>query len=365
MPLYYKSIIEEHLNVRNHSGLFDISHMGEVIIKGKDAGRFSDNVFTADISKIKPGEIVYSLLLSEKGGIIDDVTVFKFSENKYMTVVNAANTQKDFSWLHYQQSEFTKKGYDVSVENISEKIGLVSVQGPKSRDIIYPLVDAYDVVKRSGCDLFDFKSNTKSVNELKHFEFSCISFKEINMDVLISRSGYTGEFGFEIFFPVEKSAIVWNYLLEHRQLSNLVPVGLGARDTLRFEAALPLYGHELDETLNPYDAGLEKYLSKTKDFIGKEALESLKNKEKRLIFFKLSGKQIPRHSQRILDENLKPIGCIASGTYSPSNKFPIGSAYISDANINLSSLDGFFIDIRGNFEKAEIVSPPFHRKSKK
>ena len=362
MPLYYKSIIEEHLNVRNNSGLFDISHMGEIIIKGNDAGAFVDYVFTADVSKIEPDEIIYSLILNEKGGIIDDVTMFKFSENEFMAVVNAANTQKDFSWLHYQQSEFQKKGYDVNVSNVSEKIGLISVQGPKSRDIIYPLVD--EIVKIGRCGFFDLKYKPKPVTELKHFEFSCILFKDVNVEALISRSGYTGEFGFEIFVPAEETKIIWDYLLKHSYLSNLVPVGLGARDTLRFEAALPLYGHELDETINPYDAGLEKYLSGAKDFIGKAALKNIKSKEKRLIFFKLSGKQIPRHSQRILDENLKPIGCIASGTYSPSNKFPIGSAYISDTNISPSSLKNFFIDIRGNFEKAEVVNPPFHKKGK-
>lgn len=362
MPLYYKSIIEEHLNVRNNSGIFDISHMGEIIIKGKDASSFADYVFTADVSKIGQGEIVYSLILNEKGGIIDDVTIFKFSEDEYMVVVNAANTQKDFAWINYIQTGFNKKGKDVSVQNISDSIGLLSVQGPKTRDLIYPLISG--VVKIGKCGLFDFTFKPKDIKDLKHFEFGCAVFKDINTEALISRSGYTGEFGFEIFVPAEKTAVLWNYLLKNSHLSNLIPVGLGARDTLRFEAALPLYGHELDETINPYDAGLEKYLSDTKDFIGKEALKNIKNKEKKLIFFKLSGKQIPRHSQRILDENLKPIGCIASGTYSPSNKFPIGSAYVSDSGVNASFLKNFFIDIRGNFEKAEVVSPPFHRNVK-
>ncbi len=360
MPLYYKSIIEEHLNVRSNSGIFDISHMGEITIKGKDASSFLDYVFTADVSKIGRGEIVYSLILNEKGGIIDDVTVFKFSESEYMSVVNAANTQKDFSWLHHMQGEFQKKGKDVSVENISDSVGLLSVQGPKSRDLIYPLIS--EAVKIGKCGLFDFSFEPKQIRDLKHFEFSCANFKGNGIEALISRSGYTGEFGFEIFVPADKTAALWNFLLKNYNLSNLLPVGLGARDTLRFEAALPLYGHELDETINPYDAGLEKYLSESKDFVGKESLKHVKNKEKRLIFFKLSGKQIPRHSQRILDENLKPIGCIASGTYSPSNKFPIGSAYISDAGVNPSFLKNFFIDIRGNFEKAEVVSPPFHKK---
>ena len=362
MPLYYKSIIDEHLNVRKNSGIFDISHMGEITIKGKDASSFVDYVFTADVSKIGRGEIIYSLILNEKGGIIDDVTVFKFSDDEYMAVVNAANTQKDFAWIHHMQNDFQKKGKDVAAQNISDEIGLLSVQGPKSRDLIYPLIS--DAVKIGKCGLFDFKFQPKNIKDLKHFQFGCALFKDVNVEAMISRSGYTGEFGFEIFIPAEKTAVLWNYLLQNSNLSNLLPVGLGARDTLRFEAALPLYGHELDETINPYDAGLEKYLSDTKDFIGKEALKNIKNKEKRLIFFKLSGKQIPRHSQRILDENLKPIGCIASGTYSPSNKFPIGSAYISDAGVNLSYLKNFFIDIRGNFEKAEVVSPPFHKNLK-
>ena len=362
MPLYYKSIIEEHLNVRKNSGIFDISHMGEITIKGKDASSFVDYVFTADVSKIGSGEIVYSLILNEKGGIIDDVTVFKFADDEYTAVVNASNTQKDFAWIRHVQNEFQKKGKDVAVQNISDEIGLLSVQGPKSRDLIYPLIS--EVVKIGKCGLFDFKFQPKNIKDLKHFEFGCAIFKDVNVEAMISRSGYTGEFGFEIFIPAEKTVVLWNYLLQNSNLSNLLPVGLGARDTLRFEAALPLYGHELDETINPYDAGLEKYLSDAKDFIGKEALKNIKNKEKRLIFFKLSGKQIPRHSQRILDENLKPIGCIASGTYSPSNKFPIGSAYISDAGVNLSYLKNFFIDIRGNFEKAEVVSPPFHKNIK-
>jgi aminomethyltransferase len=369
MPLYYKSIIEEHLNVRNNSGIFDISHMGEITIKGNDASAFVDYVFTADVSMIKQGEIAYSLILNEKGGIIDDVTVFKFSEDEYMAVVNAANTQKDYAWIHYMQTEFQKKGKDVSAENISDEVGLLSVQGPKSRDLIYPLIN--DIANTGRCGVFDFKFEPKHIAELKHFEFGCAEFKIAdtnagtnNIDALISRSGYTGEFGFEIFVPAKKTKDLWNYLLKNAHLSGLLPIGLGARDTLRFEAALPLYGHELDETINPYDAGLEKYLSDTKDFVGKKALNNIKNREKKLIFFKLSGKQIPRHSQRILDENLKPIGCIASGTYSPSNKFPIGSAYVSDSGVNPSFLKNFFIDIRGNFEKAEVVSPPFHKKAK-
>lgn len=363
MPLYYKSIIEEHVNVRKNSGLFDISHMGEIVIKGKDAGKFCDFVFTADISSAGPNEIVYSLILNEKGGIIDDVTVFKFSDEQYMAVVNAANTEKDFSWLRFQSAEFAEKGLDVKVENLTSGIGLLSVQGPKSRDLIYPLIK--DPGRAEGCEIFGAVFPCKPVKDLKHFEFTCALFKDINVSCIISRSGYTGEFGFEIFIPADKTEILWNYLLDNAAMSNLLPVGLGARDTLRFEAALPLYGHELDETINPFDAGLEKYLSSGKDFIGKTALENVKIKEKRLIFFKLSGKQIPRHLQRILDENLKPIGCIASGTYSPSNKFPIGSAYISDNAVDPASLKNFFIDIRGNFEKAEVVKPPFHRIGKK
>ncbi len=363
MPLYYKSIIEEHINVRNNSGLFDISHMGEIIISGSDAGKFCDRVFTADISKSGPNQIVYSLILNEKGGIIDDVTVFKFSDSEYMAVVNAANTAKDFSWLNFQGSEFAKKGNEVSVKNISDEVGLLSVQGPKTRDIIYSLTG--DNPQAGSCGLFSLKQKSKPLGELKHFEFGCVLFRNINVEALISRSGYTGEFGFEIFVPAEKTSILWNYLLKNSALSNLLPVGLGARDTLRFEAALPLYGHELDETINPYDAGLEKYLSAEKDYIGKEALKNIRNKAKRLIFFKLSGKQIPRHMQKILNENLKPIGCIASGTYSPSNKFPIGSAYVSDSSVNPQSLKNFFIDIRGNFEKAEVVSPPFYKIGKK
>ncbi|MHB1645279.1 MAG: glycine cleavage system aminomethyltransferase GcvT [Candidatus Acididesulfobacter diazotrophicus] len=375
MPLYYKSIIDEHLNVRNHSGLFDISHMGEIIVKGKDAGLFLDFVLTADVSSIFPNTIAYSLILNENGGVIDDLTVYKFSNESYMIVANAANTKKDFAWIHTQMINLQKsklqdqsKFQDLTVENYSDKIGLLSVQGPKSRNIIYPLAedisDNYDKSKNNFCNIFNFQYNIKPFKELSHFEFSCIKFKEINIEAVISRSGYTGEFGFEIFVSADDINKLWDYILDNKELSNLTPIGLGARDTLRFEAALPLYGHELDETINPYDAGLEKYLSKNKDFIGKEALEKIKNKEKKLIFFKLAGKQIPRHMQKILDENLKPIGCVASGTYSPLNKMPIGSAYISDSNVIPSSLKNFYIDIRGNFEKAEVVNPPFHKMKK-
>jgi len=408
MPLYYKSIIEEHLNVRNYSGLFDISHMGEILVTGTQAGLFLDYVLTADIANAKPNAITYSLMLNENGGIIDDITVYKFSEAVYMVVANAANTEKDFSWLHlqnmdFQKANFDEKFYDVHVENISDKIGLVSIQGPKSRDVIYPFTDnvtkiihneflqkealqsrdnltavnasASEGLNPEGlnlCNFFNLDIGLKPLNELKHFEFTCVKFKDINVEAVISRSGYTGEFGFEIFVSADDTKHLWNYILKNAPASNadsafvhnlkIVPVGLGARDTLRFEAALPLYGNELDETITPYDAGLEKFLSQTKYFIGKEALEKVKNKEKRLIFFKLSGKQIPRHLQKILDENLKPIGCVASGTYSPINRAPIGSAYISDVNISPPSLKNFFIDIRGNFEKADVVSPPFHHK---
>ncbi len=359
MPLYYKSIIEEHLNVRNNSGLFDISHMGEILIKGKDSTKFLEHILTAGIAELKPNNITYSLMLNDNGGIIDDLTVYKFAGNDYMVVTNAVNTDKDFSWISLQ-----KRSFDVDAKNMTDKIGLLSIQGPRSRDIVYPLI--LNHFRQGHCGLFDFKYAAKPVSELNHFEFSCAKFKYINVPAMISRSGYTGEFGFEIFISSSDIKSLWSYFIKNAALSNLLPVGLGARDTLRFEAALPLYGNELDETITPYDAGLERFLSQTKDFIGKEPLEKVKNKEKKLIFFKLSGKQIPRHLQKILDENLKPIGCVASGTYSPTNKIPIGSAYISDIHTSPASLKNFFIDIRGNFEKAEVINPPFlHRKHRK
>lgn len=313
MPIQYKGIIQEHLAVRNNVGVFDVSHMGEIEIKGKDAYSFLQYLITNNLDKIGPGRTIYTHMCNENGGIIDDLIVYMFSREHFFLVVNASNTEKDFNWIIGH-----KEKYDVDIENISSKIALISLQGPKACEILEKFLG-------------------KPLSNIRRFHFQKFP------DIIVSRTGYTGEDGFELFVDWNKGIWLWDELMKF----NPEPVGLGARDTLRMEKGYALYGNDIDETTTPIEAGIEWTVDLKKDFIGKEAL--LKNKpRKRLIRLEMQDPGIPRHGCAILLEGTR-IGTVTSGTYSPSLKKGIAMGYIEG---NYGELD---IDIRGKLHRARRV----------
>lgn len=334
MPVSYTSIIEEHNTTRNKAGLFDVSHMGEILVEGERAHDFLQKMVTRDISKFDCNKSFYCCLCNPMGGVIDDLFVYKFNDKKFMLVVNASNVDKDFGWLMKNKDFFD----DVTIINISNNIAKIDLQGPFSEQIIN---DSFD---------FDFSL-------LRRFDFIEKFF--FNENFVISRTGYTAEDGFEIYFNSGRAIDVWNRLLKCGKDLGLKPVGLGARDTLRIEACYSLYGHELNENINPFEAGIGFVVDFSKDFIGKEALLEAKRDLKRIVVpFELLDKAIPRFNYDVFKNNRK-IGLVTSGTFSPTFKKPIGLAILDIAEADVGSL--IEIKIRGELHKAKIVERPFYK----
>ena len=271
LPVQYSGIIEEHRRVRSVAGLFDVSHMGEITVKGADAGTFLQYMVTNDISRLKEYRIIYSHMCYPDGGVVDDLLIYKYGDDDYLVIVNAANTQKDFEWMRKNV-----KGR-VRVQNVSESFAQLALQGPKAETILQ-------------------KMTGFALNTLPFFYFK--PDVEIGgFSVMVSRSGYTGEDGFEIYAPPEHAPKLWEKILEAGRDEGLVPVGLGARDTLRFEAGLPLYGQEISKDITPLEAGLGQFVKLDKDtFIGKDALKKQKENglKRRLAGFEMTGPGIPR-----------------------------------------------------------------------
>ncbi|NLY76688.1 MAG: glycine cleavage system aminomethyltransferase GcvT [Tissierellia bacterium] len=338
LPVQYEGLIKEHEAVRNDAGLFDVSHMGQIMVKGKDALDFLQYLLTNDISKMTDNQTMYALLCYPDGGVVDDLLVYKYGPEEYLLVVNAANTEKDFKWMIDN-----KKDFNIILENISDQIGLVALQGPKAEKILQKLTD-YDL---SSIKPFHFK---------RDIEVAGVSCK-------VSRTGYTGEDGFEIYSSPEDIVTVWNKLLEVGKEDGLKPAGLGARDTLRFEATMPLYGQEISEDVTPLEGGLKfaVKLDKEADFIGKEALkkqweEGLKRK---IVGFELLGRGIPREGYEVYKDG-KKIGYVTTGYLSPTLKKNIGNALIDSSEADLGNeID---IMIRNKPVKAKIISRRFLKK---
>ncbi len=303
MPLQYDSIISEHKSVRNDAGLFDISHMGEIVIDGKGATKFVQRIITNDVSNLSDYNAVYSPICDEEGGTIDDIIVYKYNPEKYMFVVNCATTKRDLKWIDKHKTE------DTNVNNVSDQVSLLAVQGPKSAEIIR-------LVFGEKCA------------SLSRFQFTELSENE--MKPTISRTGYTGEDGFEIFVDNSHCLELWNILLKKGKEMGLKPAGLGARDTLRLEAGYILFGNEIDDFTTPMEAGIGWTVKFDKpDFIGKDALmRSIKSGSKRkLIAFKMVDKGIPRTDNDIVyRDNI--IGKVTSGTFSPTLEIGIGNGYV-------------------------------------
>lgn len=335
LPVQYVGLIEEHEAVRNNAGIFDVSHMGEIAVKGEDAFDYLQYLLTNDLSKLTDNQVMYTFMCYPHGGVVDDLLVYKYNQEEYLLVVNAANTDKDFKWMIDN-----KKGYNIIIENLSEQIGEVALQGPKAQVILQKLTD------------FD-------LSELKFFYLK----RDVNIagvNTMISRTGYTGEDGFEIYAKGEDIVKVWKSILEAGEEYGLKPAGLGSRDTLRFEASLPLYGHEISEEVTPLEGGFKFFvkLNKVQDFIGKEALSRQWNEglKRKLAGFEMIGRGIPREGYEIFKGD-KKIGYVTTGYMSPTLKKNIGNALIDAEETELGNeID---IMIRNKPVKAKIIDKKF------
>ena len=339
MPVQYSSIIDEHKTVREAVGLFDVSHMGEVIVYGEDALPYLNKLVPQDLTKLVDLKAVYCQLTNKQGGIIDDLIIYKLEDKKYLIIANASRIDEDLNWMVRN-----KCGFDVSIVNESHNYSLLAVQGPKACELIKSL----------------------GVNDLPPF-FSIKRGELFNINLWISRTGYTGEDGVEIMVRNEFSEYLWDKLLEAGKEFGIKPIGLGARDTLRLEAALHLYGNDLDENTTPIEAGLAWSVCKTKteDYNGKAKIEEqLKNGvEKKLIGLKMLDKSIARHGYDVFYNNEK-IGVITSGGISPIRGDNIALAYIKNLD-NLAVGSTIQVSIREKLHDAEIVKRPFVEKKNK
>jgi len=336
MPVQYSGVIDEHLAVRSAAGLFDVSHMGEIEVRGKGALAYIQHLTINDASVMSDEQVQYSAFCYEEGGVVDDVTLYRFSAEHYMFCVNAANTDKDFAWMEkvLQEGNFP----DVEIENKSDEIGQIALQGPKAPAILAKLTD----VDLDGVQYYRFTEGEVS-------GIACI----------ISRTGYTGEDGFEIYCPANKTAELWNELLTAGKDDGLVPVGLGARDTLRLEKKYALYGHELSDKIAPLEAGLAWITKLDKDdFIGAAALRTMKQDgvPRKLVGIKMAESGIPRADYPVFADD-KEVGIVTSGTMSPSLKVGIALALVDADQATVGT--ELEIGIRKKRVKAEVVKTPF------
>lgn len=336
MPISYSSINEEHATVRNNAGVFDVSHMGEFILKGPDALDLIQRVTSNDASKLTDGKAQYSCLPNNEGGIVDDLLVYCIEENKvYMLVVNASNIEKDWNWI----SSHNTKG--VEMHNISDKTGLLAVQGPKAVQYMQTLTDM-------------------DITNLKYYTFAKGTFAGIE-NVIVSATGYTGAGGVEIYFEDKdgNAEKMWNAIFGAGAQHGMKPIGLAARDTLRLEMGFCLYGNDIDDTTSPLEAGLGWITKFTKDFTSKAIFEKQKAEglTRKLVGIEMIDKGIPRHHYKLQNAAGQEIGFVTSGTQSPSLGKAIGMAYISKEN----TAEGteVFVMVRDKALKAKVVKMPF------
>ncbi len=339
MWVQFEGLIAEHEAVRNAAGIFDVSHMGEIEVKGKDAEAFVQYLVTNDISVLEDKQVLYTFMCYPNGGIVDDLLVYKFDRDYYYLVVNASNTDKDYEWMKENLGT-----YDAEIVNVSDDVAQVAVQGPKAEEIVQDLTDT-------------------DLSEIKFFY--CKRDVVINgSKCLISRTGYTGEDGFEIYLGNEDVDALWEKIIEVGKDRGLKPAGLGARDTLRFEATLPLYGHEIDKDITPLEAGLGFFVKLNKDnFIGKDALVKQKEEglKRKVVGFEMKENGIPRQGYEVLaDGNV--IGYVTTGYNSPTLKKNIGYALIDAKYAALGT--PIEIQIRKKALKAEVVSKKFYTRNK-
>ena len=337
LPVQFSSIKEEHDAVRNRAGLFDVSHMGEIFVEGPGAEAYLQKLLSNDISKIAIGSAQYNAMCYENGGVVDDLLTYHLDDNRYLLCVNAANIEKDFEWM------LSQKFGDVTITNKSNDYAQIALQGPLAEEVLQTLT-------------------TENLNKIKYFKFK-ENIEILGQSVLVSRSGYTGEDGFEIYGTPEAIIDLWGKILEAGKEKGVVPAGLGARDTLRFESCLPLYGQELSAQITPLEAGIGFAVKLNTDFIGRDALAAQKEAglKRKLVGIEMIGKGIPRHGYKVWKDG-QQIGEVTTGTQSPMTKRNIGLALM---DISLATIGTEVeIEIRGKFIPAVVVETPFYKRAK-
>lgn len=345
MPVQYEGVRQEHLAVRNSVGLFDVSHMGEIEVRGPEALKFCQWITTNDANKININQAQYTLICYENGGVVDDVILYKFSDENLLFCVNASNSTKVYEWVLAQVGDF-----DVEITDRSPEYSQIAVQGPLSEAVLSESIGV-------------------SLADLKRFYFLTCTWN--GNDLMVARTGYTGENGYEVFLPWDAGPGLWERLMEADGGRGVKPAGLGARDTLRLEMGYSLYGHEIDEETNPLEAGLERYVKLDgEDFIGKQAMvdsvaEGLKNE---LVAFTMVERGIPRQGYTIFRAG-EHAGKVTSGTFSPSLEKPIGMGYLKRVDTQSSGdkvdSERIQIEIRDTLREAQVTSLPFYKKEDK
>ncbi|WP_300353002.1 glycine cleavage system aminomethyltransferase GcvT [Fluviicola sp.] len=336
MPVQYEGVIAEHETVRNAVGVFDVSHMGEFLLSGPDALDLIQRVTTNDASTLTIGRAQYSCLPNGKGGIVDDLIIYRIKEEEYLLVVNASNIEKDWNWI---SSHNTK---NVSMRNLSDDYSLLAIQGPKAVEAMQSLTSV-------------------DLSVIKYYHFEVGPFAGVDY-VIISATGYTGSGGFEIYCKNSEVKQVWDKVFEAGAAFGIKPIGLAARDTLRLEMGFCLYGNDIDDTTSPLEAGLGWITKFTKDFVDSDKLKAEKEAgvSQKLVGFEMIDRGIPRHDYRILDANGNAIGRVTSGTQGPSVKKAIGMGYV---NTEFAAPDTeIFIEIRDKGVLAKVVKMPFYQK---
>lgn len=340
LPVQYEGIIEEHEAVRNAAGIFDVSHMGEVEVTGEEAFQFIQNLVTNDLNKIGDNNVLYSLMCYENGGVVDDLLIYRFGQNDFLLVVNASNVDKDYEWMVKNS-----KSFKVNLKNISSEVSEVAIQGPKAQEILQKLTDT-------------------NLDEIKFF--CCKKDVVVNsVKCLVSRTGYTGEDGFEVYTKNDQIEKVWDKLINTGSEFGLKPAGLGARDTLRFEACLPLYGNEISQDITPIEAGLSFFVTLGKDnFIGKDVLvkQKAEGPKRKLMGFVMEDRGIPRHGYTVMKGG-EEIGFVTTGYHSPTLKENIGLALIKTEYAVLG--EEIQVVIRNKPLNAKIRSKKFYTKNYK
>lgn len=338
MPIQYEGIVAEHQAVRTACGVFDVSHMGEVRVTGPQAQEFVNHIFTNDVRPGEPGQCFYGMMLHPEGGVVDDLLVYKYSEEKFLLVINAANIAKDVAWITAQAA-----GYDVKVENLSDSYGELAVQGPKAEEVVEEVL---------GIPCRDLAFYTFAERKTANGE-----------EVLISRTGYTGEDGFEIYSTPELTVALWDKLMASGRCA---PCGLGCRDTLRFEVGLPLYGDELGDDITPIEAGLSMFAKLEKpEFIGREAIAAQKAEgpKRRLVGLELQDRAIPRHGYEVLNEEGQVVGHVTTGYHSISTDKSVAMAFVDVPYNKLGT--PLKVQIRRKTFPAVVVKKKFYEKNYK
>lgn len=334
MPVQYSGLNEEHYCVREKVGLFDVSHMGQFFVEGPEAKALLQKVTTNNLDTLSDGKAQYNCLPNEDGGIVDDLIIYKMSDEKYFVVVNASNIDKDFAHIEKYNS------FDAKLSNASDEFSLIAIQGPKAVDTLQKLTPV-------------------DLSTLPYYTFTTGEVAGVQ-DVIISNTGYTGSGGFEIYFKNEDAVGIWEKLTEAGEEFGVLPCGLGARDTLRLEKGFCLYGNDIDDTTSPLEAGLGWITKLDKgDFVAKDKIAKLKEAgiERKLVGFEMQERAIPRHDYPVVDAEGNPLGKVTSGTMSPMKKVGIGLAYVAKPHYKVD--ETIYIEIRGKKIPAKVVKLPF------